>query len=73
MVPTFLQKRAAGSHSLRMPVALFFLVAMALIYTAAISVIIADRSFTPSGKLAIIAILLVMALASLGLFERVRR
>ena len=73
MVPTFLQKRSGSGHSLRVPLVLFSLLILTIIYTAAISFVIADRAFSRSGKLAIIAFLLVTALMSLGVLERLRR
>ncbi|WP_020603076.1 hypothetical protein [Spirosoma spitsbergense] len=73
MVPTFLQKRRTAGHSLRSPIILFFLLVLIVVYITAISFIIADRTYTQSGKLATIVMLLVMALGSLGLFERLRR
>lgn len=73
MVPTFLQKRWGSVSSLRVGLTLIGLAILLIGYSLAISFIIADRAATKTGKLFAIAVLSVMALLGLGLFERLKR
>jgi hypothetical protein len=73
MVPTFLQNRRTDSYSLRVGITLTGLILLVAVYSVAISYVIADRGFTKMDKLVGIAFLLITALMSLGLLERLRR
>ncbi len=73
MVPTFLQKRRARCHSLRVHIALVGLAFLMIVYTIGVTWIIADRALTKVSKLALIGVILTTALLTSGLFQRLRR
>lgn len=73
MIPTSLQKRRAGLHSLRIGFAMGGVALLLFICTLAIAYIIADRAFTKVSKLALVSGLIITALLGFGMVERFRR
>lgn len=73
MESTSIQRRPINSNSLRLGVISICLVILVATYTMAISMVIVERAYSKEGKLAVIGLLLVTALLSLGIFERLKR
>lgn len=72
MVPIFLQKRRPGGQVARLLVTLCILV-FAVGFSLLLSLVVVERSLSRDSKLILIAVVLVLTLPILGLFERLKR